>query len=358
MSAIFEAWGPATLTAVSGFLFSFLACIWVMRLGVVDAPDEDRKTQETPVPRLGGVGILIGAIFGMAVSFVVLVWIRGGEPASVLPEWTSTTRETARLVFNSVFFTVLVFAIGLWDDVKAISTKTKLAIFTVVAVLAGGDIAPTLILTPFGALTFGILLSAGSALWLLVFTNAANFMDGSNGLSIGCLAIMLAGLALIGSSHSAFDLSVGWFALFGAIGGFLVHNLRGNLYAGDAGALGLGALFASLGLASGLEVWTVATLALPFLVDVLLTLVWRAKHGRSWLSAHRDHAYQRLMDQGWGHLDVAIFYWGLSAVCVVAAMIAVEAGGWVPFSLFWVLLVAGCVLWCVNRSTTLHDQSA
>ena len=71
--------------------------------------------------------------------------------------------------------------------------------------------------------------------------------------------------------------------LLGAIIGFLIHNLRGKLYAGDAGSLGLGALFASLGLISGLQVWTVATLALPFLIDVLMTLIWRAKHGRPWL---------------------------------------------------------------------------
>ncbi|MEM9938802.1 MAG: hypothetical protein AAF768_08145 [Pseudomonadota bacterium] len=329
-----------------------------MKSSIVDMPDGERKMQSKPVARLGGVTIILSAIVaGLVIPGLIGVFTtQSAAGVTVLMAWTlaQTNLATALLIFVTI-----AFLLGLWDDIWTANTKLKLAILLLAALTSAWfGLRPHSLTSPFGHVQIPVLLTIGSALWLLVFTNAANFMDGSNGLSIGCLAIMLSGLALIGSSHGAFDLSVGWFALFGAIGGFLVHNLRSNLYAGDAGALGLGALFASLGLASGLEVWTVATLALPFLVDVLLTLVWRAKHGRSWLSAHRDHAYQRLMDQGWGHLDVAILYWGLSAVCGVGAWIAVQSGGWVSFTLFWVLLVAGCVLWCVNRSTTLLDQSA
>ena len=116
-------------------------------------------------------------------------------------------------------------------------------------------------------------------------------------------------------------------------------------------ALGLGALFAALALISGLDIWTVATLALPFLVDVLMTLIWRTKHGRNLLDPHLDHAYQRLIASGWSHLDVAILYWGFSAVSGAAAYIAAQGGGAAPFAVFWGLCLAGIMLWVRHRRT-------
>ncbi|MDJ0919960.1 MAG: hypothetical protein QNI84_02455 [Henriciella sp.] len=324
-----------------------------MKSNIVDAPDGGRKTQEKPVARLGGVAIAASA----TISFILTLFTLGSLAAYPVSVSVDSIHVLVANHTSLFAFCVTAFLIGLWDDIRTAGTKLKLVLFVVSALAgAGFGLRSETLTSPFGDLTTPSLLLVGSALWLIVFTNAANFMDGSNGLAIGCLAIMLGGLAIAGHAAGDAEHTLWWFVLFGAIGGFLVHNLRGNLYAGDAGALGLGALFASLGLVSGLEVWTVATLALPFLVDVLLTLIWRANHGRSWLSPHRDHAYQRLMDQGWGHLDVAILYWGLSAVCAVSAIIAASSGGWIPFTLFWVLLLAGCILWCVGRSTIRPDK--
>ncbi len=308
------------------------------RSGINDAPDGVRKTQDHPIPRLGGIAILIAA--GLALL-----------PANFIQGLAFSDSADAMKWAILASFCSCVTVLGLWDDIWTANTKLKLALLAAATLGAAWfGLHPDSLTTPFGNLTAPAALILGSALWLLVFTNAANFMDGSNGLSIGCMAIMLAGLAIAGTLSGDFNLSLWWFALFGAIAGFLIHNLRGTLYAGDAGALGLGALFASLGLVSSLEVWTVATLALPFLIDVLLTLVWRARHKRSWLNAHRDHAYQRLIDTGWSHMDVAFLYWGMSIACAVAAVIAAKSGGAAPFAVFWALTLMGTVLWCFNRS--------
>jgi len=221
---------------------------------------------------------------------------------------------------------------------------------------ASAGLAPHKLTLPGGYVDLPIFLMIGSALWLIVFTNAANFMDGANGLAIGSLAIMLAGLGIICSVTETLRLTFWWFPLIAAKAGFLLHNLQGNIYAGDAGSLGFGALFASVGLASGLEVWTVATLALPFLIDVLLTLIWRAKHGRNWLEAHLDHAYQRLIASGWTHVEIAILYWGLTATCGTLAYIAARAGGDAPFAVFWTLALAGSVLWVLHRRAAKRDD--
>lgn len=349
---------PAAFTAIS-FAAGLIACALIKRIGIVDAPDGARKTQDQAVPRLGGVAILLGTLAGIAISFLILLLGYGVDPVSTFIELIFGLIHANSLISLALAFALFSFLIGLWDDLSTANTKLKLAGLTGAALIVSGlGLSAAALPTPFGDLTLPVILILGSAAWLLVIVNAANFMDGSNGLAIGCLTIMIAALATISSTTGAWSLSVWWFPLFGAIAAFLMNNLRGVLYAGDAGALGLGALFGALGLASGLEVWTVATLALPFLVDVLLTLIWRAKRGRHWLEAHLDHAYQRLIASGWTHLETAVLYWGLTATSGSLAYIAAQAGGAAPFAVFWTLWIALCGIWIRHRrSTKLSDLS-
>ena len=79
--------------------------------------------------------------------------------------------------------------------------------------------------------------------------------------------------------------------------GYLPWNLGGRLFQGDAGALFSGFLLAGLAVVaerngSGLYLFFAPIALLPFLTDVLLTLLIRARRGQSLLDAHRDHLYQ------------------------------------------------------------------
>ena len=326
--------GGVLLIAVG---FSLAFCRLVMRTGIVDAPDGVRKQQDQPVPRLGGIAILatlllLGPVIAISLASAPLA----------IPE--------TRLLFIVLGFTLFANVIGLWDDVATLPTSLKLLLLLGACLTASAlGLQPPVVATPFGQTALPLILVVGSAAWLLVFTNAVNFMDGSNGMAVGCMTIMFAGLALASLEHGALPLSLGWFALIGACLGFLLLNVRGLIYSGDAGALGLGSLFAGLSLISGLEIWTIATLALPFLTDVLMTLIWRARHGKPWLEPHLDHAYQRLIAGGWTHMETAILYWGLTASSAVAATIAARGGGALPFAMFCALLIAGIALWLAHR---------
>lgn len=347
---------PAAFTAIS-FAVGLVACALVKRTGVVDAPDEARKMQSSPVPRLGGVAILIGALVGMSLSFLILILAYRADPIPTISSLITGLVQSGGGLGLAFVFVAFSFLLGLWDDLWKANTKLKLTGLLVCAlVLAGFGLRAAALTSPWGDVSMPVILIIGSAAWLLVMTNAANFMDGSNGLAVGSLAIMIVGLAVIGGTSGTWEISIWWFPLFGSIAAFLVHNLRGALFVGDAGALGLGALFAALSLASGLEVWTVATLALPFLMDVLLTLIWRAKHGRNWLEAHLDHAYQRLIASGWSHIEAAFLYWGLSATAASMAYIAAQAGGAAPFAVFWTLALAPIGIWILHRRTAQRDD--
>ncbi|WP_084417908.1 glycosyltransferase family 4 protein [Henriciella litoralis] len=331
------------LVFVAAFGLSWLTCAITMRIGVVDAPDGERKLQAAPVPRLGGIGIMAA----LAIVIVVVAIVH-----TIRPDWLTGDFLPGAVpaVFVALGAAACFTLIGAGDDVFDMPAKLKLALLLVVCIASPllGVAAPVLT-TPFGDVTALPLLLAGSALWLLVFTNAANFMDGSNGLSMGCLAIMFAGLAASLALTGHGTPPPGLIAVIGAIGGFLVHNLAGKLYAGDAGAFGVSGLFATLALISGLPVWTVATLALPFLVDIILTLIDRTRRKQSLFNAHRDHAYQALLKSSWAHLDVAVMWWGLSAACAVAAAIGAVGGGALPFLLFWLMTAALLPGWFLAR---------
>lgn len=332
------------------FAVSLVASALVKRTGIVDAPDEARKQQSAPVPRLGGVAIAVGAVIGGLIGFLIIIVSRGGGLSGGLGDFAAAMSGFLSGQEALIALVAGAFALGLWDDIWTANTKLKLlALAALCLSVTASGLVPQALASPWGDVTLPALLIIGSAAWLLVFTNAVNFIDGSNGIAIGSLLVMFIGLAICGSIGGGWSFSVWWFALFGAMLGFLLNNLRGSLYVGDAGALGLGALFAGLGLRSGLEVWTIATLALPFLIDVLMTLIWRARQGRNWLEPHLDHAYQRLIASGWSHLDVAILYWGLSASAAAAAYIAVRGGGAAPFAVFWGLCLAGIALWTRHR---------
>jgi UDP-N-acetylmuramyl pentapeptide phosphotransferase/UDP-N-acetylglucosamine-1-phosphate transferase len=340
--------------AASFALISFAICLGaitiVKRSGVVDAPDGGRKQQRAAVPRLGGVAIAAGALLGGLISCFILFFAWGVDPLDGLAQLGASLADLMRGYESIIVFVTGAFLLGLWDDIWTANTKLKLLGLAALSLGAAAfGLVPAALSSPWGELTLPLILVIGSAAWLLVFTNAVNFIDGADGLAVGSLAIMLIGLAVIGTVVGDWTFSILWFPLFGAIAAFLLHNLRGTLYAGDAGALGLGALFAALSLASGVDIWTIATLALPFLIDVLMTLIWRARHGRNWLEPHLDHAYQRMIASGWSALDVAILYWGLSAVSAAAAYIAAQGGGAAPFAVFWGLCFAGIALWIRHR---------
>jgi hypothetical protein len=80
------------------------------------------------------------------------------------------------------------------------------------------------------------------------------------------------------------------------------------------------------------------TLMLPWLTDVLLTLVWRARHRKPLFSAHRDHVYQIAMKAGLKHWQVSLVHavWALNAA--ILAIVGAAYGGWAPLAVFLVLL--------------------
>ena len=142
------------------------------------------------------------------------------------------------------------------------------------------------------------------------------------------------------------------FVLAAAGAGFLIWNWPpAKIFMGDVGSYFIGFTFGVLVLVGEqtgsvpMLVWTV--LLAIFVWDATLTLARRAATGEKWYAAHRSHAYQRLVQLGMSHRQVAIGFL-LINVCLLwpLAYLALQSGK-LLFIIAGLVLLATGILWFV-----------
>ena len=280
-------WLDFLVASVVGLALQPALIPWLRRRGVMDVPNE-RSSHATITPRGGGIAVLAATGAGLLVNH------QGGGDALV------------------AFVGAITLGVaGLADDFRGLSAR-----FRLVVVILTGAVAGLLLTSPLPlALTVPAL-----AVWVAVYVNAFNFMDGINGIS-GMTAIV-AGVSytLMGIEFGSDAAVLIGAALSGAALSFLPYNVpNAKVFLGDVGSYSLGFLIAAL----GWIVWAADTplsLAVAptavYLADTGSTLVLRYRRGARLAEAHREHVYQRLVTGGRSHLSVALAIAGLQAAIV------------------------------------------
>jgi len=271
---------------------------------VVDQPNASHKSHKKPVPYLGGVAIIIGII---SISY----------STSLISNFTSTTFWLATSVLGPA---LALGVIGLWDDVKNLPPLPRF----IAQSLAGVFTASILIITnnianPTGSNFFD---AAITVIWVVGICNSINFFDNLDGGAAGIVAISsatLAYLALMGDQYLIAALAI---VTTGATLGFLVWNKSpAKIYMGDAGALFLGVLLATLTIRLepntktqiGSYFTPVFLLAVPIL-DTTVAVISRIRRHISPFQGGQDHLSHRLIRAGLSRKSAALFLWLLSAV--------------------------------------------
>jgi len=341
-----------SLLHVMGFAFlvSLSVSGFMMAARISDVPDA-RSSHNKVTPTAGGLGIVAGmAAALMAVRFFY-------------PEM-----EDALLFTGLSGLGLLVAAIGLLDDRFTLPTGFKFFIIAVLALAAplitgvpeGFPVAGRIIDIPY------IAAYAGAALWIFVVVNAVNFMDGANGLMGSFMTVAGAGLTAYAMLLGKTDVALIAGALTAAIAGFLPYNARPNarIFCGDTGALFVGFIFACscLHMSSASNVGTALyvgpILILPFLADVLLTLIIRLKRKENLLSAHKSHQYHVMLAAGRSHMQVAFSYFRGAVLMVLAAIVGGYTGliGTTGYLMIWGGIVSG--LYVLRRRSYARQASA
>lgn len=319
------AFAVAMSVAVSGFM---------IHAGLGDEPNS-RSNHTKVTPTSGGVGL----IAGVAGFFFLLPYV---WPLEDLPQHLP---KVLAALWAVAF-------LGLVDDVYVLPARLKFLILLGLSAIAVWVIGPVTQL-PYALepVTLPYVLGfAGSVLWVFVVTNAVNFMDGSNGLMPGVMIVACLVLAIICAGLEAGGAAIIPVALATALCGILPYNMRpkAHIFTGDVGSLlvGFGFAISVLWLCASvpekLPVLIGPVLMLPFLTDVFLTLLWRARRKENLLEAHRTHLYQRLISAGHSHMKIAFIYMVATLLCGTYAFVLAGAGyhRFTVFLIFPVLILS------------------
>ena len=177
------------------------------------------------------------------------------------------------------------------------------------------------------AIHLGLCGGLVAVLAIVWSTNLFNFMDGIDGIA-GVEATVVGTIAGTLLVRTAGGTGLGFVALAvaGAAAGFLCWNWQpARIFMGDVGSSFLGFVFATLALASERArvlpalVWVILSAA--FIVDATVTLLRRIHRGYV-SEAHRTHAYQRAVQSGWSHRNVASAVGVLGIVLGAVAVVA------------------------------------
>ena len=277
---------------------------------VMDAPNTSHKTHKDPVPYLGGVGIILGIL---AVSFGALIY----KHAESKNFWLALSVLGPALVLG---------LIGLWDDIKNLPPLPRFIAQTIAGVFTSAIlISSSTVGTPTGSQPLDAIFTT---IWIVGICNSINFFDNLDGGAAGTIAISSIALTILGINGHQY--LVGGLAAVtaGATVGFLLWNKSpARIYMGDAGALFLGILIASLSIRlhpSAETQWTsfatpLLLIAVPIL-DTSVAVLSRLRRKISPFQGGRDHLSHRLVRAGLERPRAAIMLWVLSgffALCAV-----------------------------------------
>ncbi len=281
---------------------------WLLaRHGLMDLPNV-RSSHTVPVPRGGGVGIVIAFL-----SAVAWILVRHVIVASL-----------ARALIGGG---LAIATVGFLDDRFKLAAWPRIVIHSVAAVWAvwcldgmcpahfndGGDL-------------WGWIRRCAAFAALVWLTNLFNFMDGIDGLA-GVEAVSVSGLGAVLVLHDGLpSVAQLLFMLSAASLGFLVWNWPpAKIFMGDVGSGFLGFTLGTLALFSSRTspklTWPWLILLAAFVVDATVTLLRRLFQHARWYEAHRSHAYQHAAQAFGSHAKVT---------CAVAAINI----GWL-FPLAW-----------------------
>jgi UDP-GlcNAc:undecaprenyl-phosphate GlcNAc-1-phosphate transferase len=283
----------------------------MIAFGVMDHP-EGRKAHDAPTPKMGGVGIVLAYLLGIAVLYRFADFSRIADP-----------------YFRGMILSASAIAlVALLDDLFDYPFLIKLAAQVAAALAAvGSGLYVTLFHLPYiGGVDVGPLAIPFTLCWILFATNAMNFIDGLNGLSSGVTFITCVFLSIF-SAHAH-----GWFTYLAAallaagIAGFLPFNFpRARIFMGDVGSQFCGFVLAMLAVASSrfegaeLSFVLVPMMLAGALYDVAFTLARRLLRGENITQAHRGHLFQVAHRAGMDPRLITLVYWGFTLFGAVAA---------------------------------------
>ena len=350
--------GPALpyllIAFVAAAIISFLLTPLVRRVAIrydaVDHPHE-RRVNDRPVPRGGGVAVAI-AFISVAIALLGLDAVIGFAPVP-------TNVDLVDLIGLFVGG-ALATAFGVIDDYLDLRARWQFAgqLGLALFAIATGYVV-VFVANPIGSgprdslLYLPTPIAIGfSILWIAGMINSINFIDGLDGLSsgIGLIAAITLGLISLTPQVPQPYIAVLCFVLAGSLFGFLRWNFHpATIFAGTSGVMFLGYTLAVLSILGTAKV-AVALLVLGVpIIDAFWIIVRRVAGGRSPFSPDRGHLHHRLLDVGLSHRQTVLLIYG---ICIALAVLAMFLSGLTQvYAFIGVFMASGFILFILARGS-------
>jgi UDP-GlcNAc:undecaprenyl-phosphate GlcNAc-1-phosphate transferase len=286
------------------------------RVGAMDVPKDDRRMHDHPIPRQGGLAIFLGFI--LSVVF-----------------FADVTRQIQGVLLGSV----VVVIVGAIDDILDLKPWVKFLAQTFAALVAvyHGVVIDVLsnpiVVSSVDYINLGWAAAPLTVIWIVAITNAVNWIDGLDGLSVGVSGIasvtMLVIALIVANGNTAIIMA----ALAGACIGFMPYNINpAKIFAGDTGALLLGYVLSTMSIIGLFKFYAIVSFAAPFLIlalpifDVVFNTVRRILQGKKPWTSDRGHVHHRLIDMGLTQKQAVAILYCISTVLGLAAVVLTTSG--------------------------------
>ncbi len=275
-------------------------------VGMLDQP-ASRKVHENPIPRVGGIGLVVGSLCA------VLIWL-----------------PLDKVIQSYLLGSLVLLFFGSWDDMKEIGHYWKFLgqfIATAIVVFYGGVKVSLLPFTglatipDFIAIPFTFIAMVG-------MINAINHSDGLDGLAGGESLLSLLAIAFL--AHLAggdYEIIIA-IAVVGGIVGFLRFNTHpARVFMGDSGSQFLGFTLGLLAIVLTQQTDPAISKAIPALllglpvIDIIIVFALRIKSGVNWFEATRNHLHHRLLELGFLHHEAVVIIYAIHGFYVVCGVL-------------------------------------
>jgi UDP-GlcNAc:undecaprenyl-phosphate GlcNAc-1-phosphate transferase len=325
------------LSSISITLLSIPSIIFIAReRQLYDDLGHLRKLHKRDIPRLGGVAIFV------SFTITLLFW---GITDPALP------------VNYLLTACIMLFAIGIKDDLAGVNHHTKFIIQFVAALTLAipGHIRFSNLSGLFGIYELSYYPSiAISVLAIMFLINAFNLIDGIDGLAaITGILVNSAFSALFISMHQ-YQLAAVSLSLVGAILGFIKFNLSpAKIFMGDTGSLLIGVVSAVVALkfvetaylSTDQVTWRPSALGIAIAIligpisDTLRVFIVRLSHRKSPFRGDRNHIHHRILKLGFSHLQTTFILASLNVSVILLAFLLADYGNGVIVVTIALLLI-------------------
>lgn len=281
------------------FGLTYLIKQYAIRKKLVAVPN-DRSLHYKPVPKSGGLAIVLSWYVGITILFFLGV--------------------VERSLYFALLCGILLAVVSLIDDIKGLRPLYRLIVHFLTALAAFyflNGLRPLIL--PEIHINYNYIVYPLAIIGIVWFINLFNFMDGVDGFA-SLEAIIICSVLFV------FTGNVSTALLIASVTGFLYWNWpKARIFMGDVGSTQLGFILIVMGIyfhnIYKFSILNWIMLSSPFWFDATLTLYRRWRNGEKLSEAHRKHVYQRIVQSGFSHLKVNMWLIAINSFVLLMILI-------------------------------------